>query len=204
MNIDLKQRIIAVHPPRPRLPKRYAVGDIYPLLKGWLTPEEYLTGNRKPFIDELTSCCNMDDGTASHIKVQNWFPEVKKEEKLEYKWEDLTIVGIYDLMVDGEIWDLKTSRELIEAKPWSIFQLKCYLTMFEVEVGRLYQPREETEQVMWRGKKRTRVKRRYLKELGTYKRNDKWFAGVMEDLKKKDKLISKHYEERNKSRKKST
>ena len=190
MNISLNEAIINSKKPKPGVPHRYSVGDIYAITHGWLTPEQWITGDKPPFMDKLTDTCNMLNGTYAHEKTQSLLPQYNHEIKVEYKYKHLTIVGKCDTDTGEEIWDYKTSRELVnEAKPWALNQLKIYLTIFERPIGRIYEPREKTEQVFFWNKWRTKVLDVWLEEIGVVKRNDNWVFKQLEKVVEFDKQV---------------
>ena len=55
------------------------------------------------------------------------------------------------------------------AKPWHIHQVKLYTSMFDREIGLVYQPVEEENRLI-------------LKHLGSVERDDKWFEEQLEKL----------------------
>jgi len=160
-----------------------------------MTPEEFLTGVRKPFIDEVTDNWCMLEGTMKHEMIQSLFPEYEQEIRVEKVVNGLTIVGKCDIKTPNEIWELKTSWNFMEkAKKTAIFQIKVYLSLFEMEVGRVFQPVETTpSRVIKFGKSYKKIENRYLKELGSYKRNDEWFLKEIAKLGVIDKKITEYY-----------
>ena len=186
---DLRPRIVkwANRKKKERVLHRYHASEIWGLLtinyktgKPYTTPEDWVNGK----VFDEKGAMNVWHGTFTHEKIQALYPEYKHEEPKVYEKDGIIISGKADMLDENEVIELKTSLEKVhdKGKSWQIHQLKLYLTMFERDKGRLAQP-------IWRGKIPI------LKYLGTYKRNDEWFAGVMEELKEVDKLITKYYEE---------
>jgi hypothetical protein len=157
---------------------RYSASNIYALLKGWEKPETYL----EPKIFNFKEAFRMWQGINKHKEIQELLPEYEQEVKIEKEIDGLTIVGMADLMNKEEILEIKTSTKLHQkAKPWHTHQLKLYLTLFEKPKGSVVQPVTSNKGLS-------------LKTIGTYERDDEWFKGEIEKLKKIDKIITEHYE----------
>jgi len=190
MNIDLSKPIKNFKKKKPGVPGRYSAGDVYAIIQGWLTPEQFITGNRPPFMDELTDNCNMLNGIYAHEKVQSLLPQYKHESKIVYEYKGITIVGKFDTDTGEEIWDYKTSRELVDiAKPLAISQLRIYLTIFERPIGRIYEPRERSKKVFFCHKWRDKILRVWLEEIGEVKRNDACVFKQLEKVVEFDKQV---------------
>lgn len=161
---------------------RYSVSQIYAILEGWISPEQYIEGETMDF-PQMFNCWY---GAGKHkqieplLKAKGYETEIKKE----YDLGDFKIVGICDFMKDDMVGDLKTSLEPIgEAKKWSLFQVKIYCSVFEKATGIIYEPMLVKEQVYNRmGYPKTQVKDFYLKEIGKVERNDTWFKNKMGEL----------------------
>lgn len=158
---------------------RYSASNIYALLNGWEDLKTYL----EPKIFDFKNAYRMWQGKQKHRQIQELLPEYEQEVKIEKEVDGLTIVGMADLLDDSEVIEIKTSEKLYpRAKAWHSHQLKLYLTMFERDKGRVVQP-----VVNGRGLE--------LRTIGTYKRDDAWFSGVIQKLKEVDKIITKYYEQ---------
>jgi len=166
---DLTEKIIQFgNKHKPRTKHRYSAKDIWAMTTTnrdgelYLTPEKWLKGEEKDY----DSCLQMWRGVYKHQAIQMLFPEYKQEVKIEYRYKHLTIVGMADFL-DEDIIDLKTSKKLkTKAPPWDISQIKIYLTIFDRQIGRLWQPIIKGDKV-------------FLNEFGVIKRSDKWFESQM-------------------------
>jgi len=171
MDIDLTQQLLESQRAKKRVNKigRYHISKIWGMLNGYLPPEKYIEGEELDFTGSL----NVWLGTNKHEMIQslleNRFSKVEMEVKKEMKVGDFVIVGSCDVLTPTEVIELKTSFNLIPAKRWSIHQLKIYLHLFDREEGGLYQPRMTGTKL-------------FLKELGRYKKSQKWFDGEMAKL----------------------
>ena len=160
---------------------RYSCSQIYSYLNGWCSPTDFLKGEEKDF----AQCFRMWQGTSKHKQVEDLMKVIgyETEVKKEMKVEPITIVGIADYLSDGEVADLKTSMELYKvAKKWHLYQVKLYCTLFEKPIGKIVQPVYKTKSVFKRGKTKLEPDKFYLKELGSVKRDDKWFNEQMDLL----------------------
>ena len=178
--IDLTPNLLDNYKKKPGVVGRYSCSKIYALLRGWTSPQQYLEGE----IIDFKSAKNMWLGTKKHLMIQELMPEWDQEINLVKKVKDFEVVGMADLINDDEIIDLKTSLKLIGAKPWSVHQIRLYLTIFEREKGRLMQP-------IWKDDKLI------LKELGVYSRDDDWFNKEMDKLEVIHKQIKEYETRRN-------
>ena len=171
MDIDLTDALIKSVNSTHRENKigRYHISKIWGMLNGYLPPEKYLEGEQLDF----TGAINVWQGTNKHNQIQDLlrrkYGSAEMEVKKELKVGDFTIVGSCDVLFPGELWELKTSMSLIPAKKWAIHQLKLYLHTHDREEGAIYQPRMTGTKL-------------FLKELGRYKKSQKWFDGEMEKL----------------------
>lgn len=184
MNIDLTQKLVKKtnSEGHPKKLHRYSCSNIFALLKGWEDPKTYL----EPKIFDFENAYRMWQGKHKHLMIQELLPEYDQELKVEKDIDGITIVGMADLINEDEVIEIKTSEKLYpKAKAWQEHQLRLYLTLFERDKGRIVQPVKQGNKL-------------YLKELGSYKRNDAWFDKQIEKLRVIDKQITKHYEQRNK------
>lgn len=182
MKINLSEALLKSinNDSHPKKLHRYSCSNIYALLKGWEDPKTYL----EPKLFDFQNAYRMWQGKWKHQQIQSLLEEYDQEIKVEKEVDGMTIVGMADLINETEVIEIKTSEKLHDkAKAWQSHQLRLYLTLFERPTGRVVQPIRTKSGL-------------FLKELGTYKRNDTWFEGQMSLLKEKDKLITEYYETR--------
>ncbi len=154
---------------------RYSISQIYAMLEGWTTPEDFINGE----IMSFSQAFNCWYGTGKHTQIEQLLKRLgyETEIKKEYDCGDFKIVGRCDFLNEQMVGDLKTSIELIgKAKKWSLFQVKLYCSVFEKEYGVIYEPiikKEQTYNKM--GYPKTEVVDFYLQDIGRTKRNDDWF-----------------------------
>jgi len=170
---------------------RFNVSEIYGLLKGYTSPEQYLKGEQVSF----KSALQMANGVAKHKLIQDLFRDEagwEIEKKIEAFWyqgklyrageailvdninidikPEWTIIGKADLIFKDTIYEIKTSKDLMfEARPWAEYQVKIYLTLFEKPAGVIVQPV-------------IRKNGLYLKEIGRIKRDDEFVRGEFKKL----------------------
>ena len=152
---------------------RFNSSEVWAILNGYITPKEYLFGKKLEMKDIKT----MWRGTIKHkalesyLKELGWETEVKTE--INYKPDKehfWTLVGKADGIKENEVLELKTSEKIInQAKPWQEFQVKLYCSLFNKEIGGIYQPIFTKDQFL-------------LRLIGEVKKNDKWFREVIEKL----------------------
>lgn len=154
---------------RKRVIGRYSVTDLWAIIHGYLTPENYLKEESFKIIDIV----RMINGTVKHKILEEflikdgWQIEIKKE----FPYEDIVFVGKVDAINDKEILEIKTSDKIIPVgKDWQKLQLKVYLTMFERESGCLVQPVYTNEKI-------------YLKKIDEIKRDDEYVFNVFKKVK---------------------
>jgi len=154
---------------RKRVIGRYSVTDLWAIIHGYLTPENYLKEESFKIIDIV----RMINGTVKHkileeFLIENgWQIEIKKE----FPYEDIVFVGKVDAINDKEILEIKTSDKIIPVgKDWQKLQLKVYLTMFERESGCLVQPVYTNEKI-------------YLKKITEIKRDDEYVFNIFKKVK---------------------
>ena len=189
--IDLTQKLLATRKLKKGKVGRYNVSDLYSILNGYISPEEFLSGEKEPFIDDLTDTYTMWNGVWKHKMIQELLPEYEQEVRKEYKVDDeITLIGKVD-WIGEEVGELKTSASIMgEAKKSAIHQVKIYLTMFEREIGRIFQPVVKKKEVYKFGK-REKITAFNLKELSVVKRDDSWFNKEMSKLKDFHKKVKK-------------
>lgn len=164
----------------PRTIGRYHASELYYLLNGLTTPEQWLQPRTKP----LPLIMAMWNGTLVHQYVQDLLPSECNEIKVEHQYtipgtEDIiTLVGKVDHLPNHveQVWEFKTSKnELPEAKKEHAHQCKLYCTMTKRPEGVVYQPVQHNSGL-------------YLKHLETVLRDDEWFNEQMQ------KLSAYHYQ----------
>lgn len=151
-----------------RIRGRYNASELWFLLSGRTTPEEWM----KPREREIADYMNMWSGIMGHKQVQDLLQQRNCEIKRVYEYKDIKLVGKADYLPDtaSEVWEFKTSKELLaRAKPWHEHQAQLYCTMFERKAGVVYQPVESELGL-------------HLKEVGRVFRDDGWFNEQMEKL----------------------
>lgn len=153
--------------PYPRKLGRYSVSDVWAILNGYKTPEEFWN---QPTPD-TESILRMWNGMVIHAQVQGVLEEARCEVKREMQHKHLTIVGKADYLPEGDIgWEFKTSEKAInKSKPWHEWQSKFYATMFERPEWAILQPIVKGGRIM-------------LKEIGRVKRNDEWVKEKLTEL----------------------
>jgi len=176
MNIDLTKKIIQrANKQKPRVLHRYNCSEIWSLLNGYLTPENWLRGEIKDF----KNAYQIEMGKMKHRFVQELLPEYEQEIKEELKVGDITIVGMADLLDKDRGYEIKTSEKLHnKAKSWHSFQAQLYCVLFNRPEWVIVQP------VLGDNKL-------YLKEIGRVKKSQDFFNKTMKKLKEKDDEITK-------------
>lgn len=168
MDIDLTPKLSEKFGKKYRKVGRYSVSDLYAIQAKWLTPETWLHPEPVDFLG-LTRMWN---GIIVHEKIQMLYPKECCEVKVEYKYKDIILVGKCDYIPKDseEIWDFKSSEKVMEKmKPWAQNQIKCYNSMFERRIGKIYQPIIKDDKLI-------------LKDCGTTERDDVWFEKQLEAL----------------------
>lgn len=178
MDIDLTPRLVAkMNKKRPRTRGRYSASDVYSILAGYMSPEDWMYGSPK----DAKSCIAMSKGSSIHAFIQEILGgRDYKEQKVEKYIPELgiTLVGMADWLEPDEGWEFKSSVDTMQkAKPGHKMQAKLYCTMFERPRFRVFQPLEwtpadSTDHKFW------------LKELGVETRDDEWFKATMLKLSK--------------------
>lgn len=160
----------------PRTIGRYHASELYYLLNGLTTPEQWLNPKTKP----LPLILAMWNGTLVHQYIQDLLPSECNEIKVEHQYtipgtEDvITLVGKIDHLPNtvNQVWEFKTSKnEMDEAKKEHAHQCKLYCTMTERPEGVVWQPVQHTTGL-------------YLRHLETVTRDDAWFDEQMQALAK--------------------
>lgn len=169
MDINLTKKLQKKFVSWPRTRGRYSSSEIYGILQGWTTPEQWLNPPEKAIKDIL----NMWNGTGMHNQLEALIGPDNCEEKRTYTYKGITLVGKADYLPPHkphQVWEFKTSVKTMEkSKPWHDHQVKLYATMFERDEGVIFQPVQNENGL-------------FLKELGVVKRDDKWMEAEMEKL----------------------
>lgn len=167
----LRQRLA----PYPRTIGRYSSSELYYILNGEKTPEEWL--NPKPF--PLALLLAMWNGMIVHEYVQELLlGNGTNEQKFIHEHtlpdgEVITLVAKIDHLPNTEntVWEFKTSKnELPEAKKEHEFQAKLYCTIAERPQGKIFQPVQHWKSGL------------FLQHIGTVERDDVWFQEQMKKL----------------------
>ncbi|MFA5152555.1 MAG: hypothetical protein WC554_08360 [Clostridia bacterium] len=169
--------------PRKRIKGRFKVSDVWAIQNGYLQPSQYF--DTEIMDDEQlvkTQWGVMFHEYFSTLLSRDGWQTSQKEMKKEYTYKDITLVGIPDGLKDNIVLELKTKNEIVvadenehiiqgivEAKDWYITQVKCYLSMYEKEIGWIAQPRFEKNAI-------------HLELVRTVKRNDEWFFNMLDEL----------------------
>lgn len=167
MDINLTPKLQQKMSSRSRIRGRYNASEMYFIVNGLTTPEEWLNPSEK----EVKEMITMWNGIGTHNQIQDLLGDEYCEIKREFVYRDIVLVGKADYLPPkkNEVWEIKTSeKRMKEMKPWHRLQTMLYCTMFEKEVGVIYQPVKNIEGI-------------YLKEIGRVIRDDNWFQ---EELKK--------------------
>jgi hypothetical protein len=175
MNIDITKNLLdqTNNTGHEKKAGRYSCSQIYPLLNGWVKPEDYL----KQETFDFENAFRMWQGSGKHEMIQSLMPEYFQEVKKEMEVDGMTIVGMADLINDEEVIEIKTSEKLHDkAKKWHEMQLKLYLVLFDRPKGKIVQPCYDKKGL-------------YLKVLGEYKQDKNFFNKTMEKLKVIDEQI---------------
>jgi hypothetical protein len=170
MNIDLTPKLKAQMGPKPRTRGRYHSSEIYGIMNGWTTPEQWMKASEKT-VKEIIMMWN---GIGLHNQLEELMGKEHSEQKKEYQYKSITLVAKADFLPPGEkahqVWEFKTSDKTMEKmKPWHEYQVKLYTTVFERQQGLIYQPVIGENGL-------------YLKHLGTVERDDKWFTDQLDKL----------------------
>ena len=168
-DIDLTKRLRQKMGSRPRTRGRYNSSELYAILNGWTTPEQWLNAPEKT-VEEIL---RMWSGIGVHGQLEDLMGKEYSEKKREFHYKDITLVGKADFLPPhkkNEVWEFKTSDTAMnKAKPWAEHQAKLYATMFEKKYGLIYQPVQNKDGL-------------FLKHLGTVDRDDKWVEAELEKL----------------------
>jgi len=169
MDIDLTQRLKNKMASRPRVRGRYNSSEMYGIIIGWTTPEQWFNAPEKPIKDIL----NMWSGIGMHNQLENLMGAEFSEKKVEFPYKGIILVAKADYLPQHkpeEVWEFKTSDHTLEkAKPWHEYQAKLYTSMFNKQRGMIYQPVQAENGI-------------FLKHIGTVERDDKWFEEELQKL----------------------
>ena len=167
MDIDITQKLLDRYETKYTKVGRYSVSMLYAIKAGWVKPEDFVVTKKNDWVGIL----RMWSGVMNHNFIESLLEKDKCEQKVEYPYKDIVVVGKADYLPDEEnVWDFKTSDHTMDkAKPWHNHQLKMYCTMFKRKFGHIYQPVIRDKSVV-------------LKHLGTVQRNDEWFEKELESL----------------------
>lgn len=177
MIIDLTSKLKGEK--RVRKLNRFSCSEMYYLLQGWTTLDDYVNGKEKTVQDYYT----MAMGTAKHQMIQEWLKdEYQVEVKKELTFGEIEIVGVADLLHLEPLKDvptlqkpdygieIKTSTRLKEKSSGAHdFQAKMYCSIFDVPYFIIMQP------VLKDGKC-------ILKEIGRVKKSDIFFNNQIKKL----------------------
>jgi hypothetical protein len=165
-HIDLTARLKKEFAPYKRTIGRYNSSELYGIVNGYLTPDEWISP-KEPAVENMLKMMN---GTVVHNFIQRILPVEGNEVKKVYTnplFPEISLVAKVDHLplekVDNAIWELKTDEEeLDKAKASHLFQVKLYCTVFERPKGYIYQPVQTKDSL-------------FLKCVGEVDRDDAWF-----------------------------
>lgn len=174
MDKDLTQKLRTRMNSSSRIRGRYNVSDLSYINNGLMTPEEWLKPKQKD-VEELVINLSIA-GTYNQIKdllKGDFF-----EEKAESVYEGITLVGRCDLLNASwnEVWGIKVDTK--HTIMHETYKLKIYCSMFQKDVGLLYQPVSDKDGF-------------YLKNISKVERDDVWFGKEMEKLQTFNKEVEK-------------
>jgi hypothetical protein len=177
LDLNLTPQLRAKFGNYPRTVGRYSSSELYYIVNGLITPEQWLDAPTKP----LPLILAMWNGTLVHQFVQELLPSECNEVKFEHKHtipgtnDEITLVAKIDHLpnyhpYNEEVWEFKTSKnELPTAKGEHVFQARLYCTITDRPRAKVFQPVQHTTGL-------------YLKHLETVDRDDAWFAEQMKHL----------------------
>lgn len=152
--------------PYPRKLGRYSVSDIWAILNGYKTPEQYWNQEAP----DMQGMQRMWKGIIIHEQVQGLLEKERCEVKKEMQHNHITIVGKADYLPDDIGWEFKTSDNAMDkSKPWHDWQSRIYCTLFERPEWAVMQPVFKDDKFM-------------LKEIGRVQRNDNWVKDRLNEL----------------------
>ena len=156
--------------PRERKLNRFSISELYYLLAGWTSIEEYVNGQKRTMHDYWTMQLGnlKHEWIQIHLKTLGYECEVKKVHEID----GLEIVGRADALKEDHGLEIKTGKARDKASSSQMFQAKMYCTLFELPEFHIVQPYINTDCA-------------YLKTIGIAKRDDLWFGKQI--LKIKDK-----------------
>jgi hypothetical protein len=167
-DIDLTPLLKKSFNARSRTRGRYNSSEIYALLAGWTTPEQWMHAPDKTVAEML----NMWSGTVIHKQIQELLQRDYKEEKQTLEYRGMTLVGKADWLPPGidEVHEFKTSEvEMKKGKPWAEHQTKLFCTLFKKSKGLIFQPVTHKDGL-------------FLKHISTVERDDEWVKGELDKL----------------------
>ena len=159
--IDLTNTLIDLYTPRERTIGRYNSSDLFGIVRGWVSPEEYIFGRKV----DAVGAYRMWQGKWKHEQIQELLRKIGYtcEEKVEYEFNGLTLVGKVDARKVDHILEIKTSELVMDkAKESARYQARLYVNLFQVKKGYVVQPIVKSNRLL-------------LKYLGEVKPDDEWF-----------------------------
>lgn len=173
MDINLTPKFRDKMKSYPKKLGRYNVSDLFFLLWKHKTDQEIIDWFANKEVKKTSELLDMWNGTGIHNQLEKLLGEENSEKKVEFVYKDIVVVAKADFMppdMIDEVWEFKTSTKKMEkAKPWHEYQVRMYCTIFNKPHGVIYQPLQDKNGL-------------YLKDLGKFSRDDKWFEGQMEKL----------------------
>lgn len=166
-DIDLTPFLIRKNAGRPRTRGRYNASELYFILNGLTTPEQWLNSPQRS-VEEIIRMWN---GTAAHNQIQDLI-DAPPESKKTFTHMGVTLVAKADYLPEDrdEVWEFKSSQKPIKtAKDYHLHQTRLCCTLFERGKGIVFQPVVNERGV-------------FLKNLGEVERDDAWFMRQMDAL----------------------
>lgn len=169
MDISLTKRLTDKMKPRERVRGRYNASELYGIVNGWTTPEQWISPAERKWEEILL----MWNGIGIHNQVQEVLGEQFSEHKKVYEYRGINLVAKADFLPPhkpNQVWEFKTSdSKMKKAKPWHLYQAKLYASMFEKDEAVVFQPIcDKTGFILF--------------EIGTVNRDDLWFREEMKKL----------------------
>jgi len=177
MEIDLTQYLIGEK--RKRVLNRFSPSELYYLLSGWTTIDEYLNGKLFTPSDAWT----MQLGTLKHAWIEEHLKTLgyTTEQKIEKSFGEIVVSAKADALHKDHGIEIKTSDKLKETASRSHeYQARWYAYLYDLPVFYIMQPVISGD-------------RAYLKEIGSVKKpTQKWVDNEISKILLKYEEIKKY------------
>jgi len=168
-DIDLTPMLRKKMASYPRKRGRYNSSEVWGIMNGYVTPENWMQPRAKSPIEML----RMWGGILVHDHVQRLLPAETNEVKLVHAYKDIVLVAKADNVPkdpSDEVWEFKSSAKAMDnSKPYHDYQVRLYCSIFKREKGIVFQPVQNSKGL-------------FLKRIGTIARDDVWFEQELEKL----------------------